>query len=381
MIDHLRIKGYRSIRSLSIDLAPLTVVTGANGAGKTNLYRGLELIRCAATGTLARDLAAEGGMPSVLWAGSGWQDNSDRNTAARANRARKPVRLELSARMDHLEYSLSIGLPNGTTEPALDMDPVVREETVTAHAARRKVVMMSRKGPALSARDDQGQMQTMLSDLLMSETALSGLAEPGRFAELALLHRQIGQWRFYHQFRADPASPLRAPQMAITSPMLDSDGANWASALYTMLVFDAGLGSMQNDTARSPVAHAVDAGFPGAKLFFASEGARLEPQLRMPEFRRPFGAGEMSDGTLRYLCLVAALTSFRRPAFFALNEPETSLNETLIEPLAHLIGKAAEDAQIMVVTHSARLAEILDLDYAARVVHLVKDRGETVLDD
>lgn len=64
MIEHLSISDYRSVRRLSLDLAPLTVVVGENGVGKTNLYRALELIRSAATGTLARDLASEGGMPS-----------------------------------------------------------------------------------------------------------------------------------------------------------------------------------------------------------------------------------------------------------------------------------------------------------------------------
>ena len=379
MITGLRIKGYRSVRSLSLELAPLTVIVGANGAGKTNLYRGLELIRCAATGTLAHTLAEEGGMPSALWAGSGWRTEDERDTAARARSAKGPARVELSANVEHLDYALSIGVPNGISDPALPMDPVVREETVTARAGGRKVVMMARKGPSLSVRDNTGKMTTLMSDLLMSETALASISEPASFPELLALQRQIAGWRFYHQFRADPASPLRAPQVSITSPALDSDGGNWAATLYTMLVFEAGLGALHDDVERSPVTRAVDAGFPGARLSFASEGARLEPQLQMPEFHRPFGAAEMSDGTLRYLCLVAALTAYRPPPFLALNEPETSLHGDMIDPLAHLIGDAANRTQMLIVTHSRALAEILELDYAARVLNLIKDRGATTI--
>ena len=101
----------------------------------------------------------------------------------------------------------------------------------------------------------------------------------------------------------------------------------------------------------------------------------------MPEFHRPFGPAELSDGTLRYLCTVAALTAYRLPAFMALNEPETSLHPDMIPPLADLIGGASDRSQILVVTHSRDLADRLDLDYAAKVVRLRKVRGETVLED
>ena len=371
MIERLSIRGYRSIRDLSLDLAPLTVVLGPNGAGKTNLYRGLELIRGAAAGTLAPDLAREGGMPSVLWAGDGWRDEAERHTAARGRPAKGPVRLELSARVDHLDYALSVGLPNGMTEPALPLDAVVRAEEITAHAGLRKVKMMSRKGPAVMARTGEGSMRAVLGDLLMSETALAAVADPEVMAEPAMLQAEILRWRFYHQFRADPASPLRQPQHAITSPMLDSDGANWAATLMTRAELD------------DPyhVAEAVGAAFPGARLDFDAQGMRIEPRLTMPEFHRPFGPQELSDGMLRMLCLIAALTALRLPTFMALNEPETSLHRDMIAPLADLIGSAAARTQMLVVTHSAELAERLDLDHAARLVRLSKDRGETVIVD
>jgi predicted ATPase len=75
------------------------------------------------------------------------------------------------------------------------------------------------------------------------------------------------------------------------------------------------------------------------------------------------GAEELSDGTLRYLLLVAAL------------HPE------LLEPLANLIHTAAESAQIIVVTHAKALVEYLGVTDGARVltqlIELVKEGGET----
>ena len=72
----------------------------------------------------------------------------------------------------------------------------------------------------------------------------------------------------------------------------------------------------------------------------------------MPGLNRPMGAGELSDGTLRYLCLMAALLSPRPPPFLALNEPEMSLHPDLLGPLSRLIVEAAKNSQIWVTTHA-----------------------------
>jgi len=80
-VRELWVEGYRSIRSLQLDLTPVTVVVGANGSGKTNLYRAMRLLSAAAEGTLARSLADEGGMPSVLWAGPRKKNATARFTA------------------------------------------------------------------------------------------------------------------------------------------------------------------------------------------------------------------------------------------------------------------------------------------------------------
>ena len=61
MLRDVRIAGYRSLRSIHFPVGRLSVFVGANGVGKTNLYRALELLQAAASGTLAHALAAEGG--------------------------------------------------------------------------------------------------------------------------------------------------------------------------------------------------------------------------------------------------------------------------------------------------------------------------------
>ena len=69
MLNTIAIKNYRSIRELIIPLTSLNVVTGANGAGKSNLYRALRLLAETAVGRAVSSLVEEGGLDSCLWAG------------------------------------------------------------------------------------------------------------------------------------------------------------------------------------------------------------------------------------------------------------------------------------------------------------------------
>ena len=69
MLCEFHAADYRSLRKIRFPVGRLGVFVGANGVGKTNLYRALQLLQAAAAGTLSRELAAEGGMESALWAG------------------------------------------------------------------------------------------------------------------------------------------------------------------------------------------------------------------------------------------------------------------------------------------------------------------------
>ncbi len=354
----MQIEGYRSICSLTLDLGDLTVVTGGNGAGKTNLYRSLALVHAAATGTLAQAIAEEGGMRSVLWAGSDDVDPSRE--------------IVLAADLDALRYSLRLGVP-GPKDPALALDPMVREESVAARLGDRAPLMMHRKGPNITARGPDGKWQPYPNILLMAETALARLRDPRQFPELDSLQQRFAAWRFHHSFRTDEESPLRWPQVAVCSPMLESDGRNLAATLATALH----LGDSAT-AARPDIGQAIDAAFPGARLDFVEAAGRYAVALHMPGFKRAFSAHEMSDGTLRYLCLTAALCSYRPPPFIALNEPEASLHDDLIEPLADMILRATRSTQMVVVTHSTRLADLLEARGNAVRIALEKADGATV---
>lgn len=346
MIEEIEIEGFRSIRSVRMDMKPVLVVVGENGTGKTNLYRALQLFQAAASGSLARAIAEDGGMESVLWAGA---------------RKRGPVRMRIAAKMDDFSYELVLGLPDRTVgqASAFDMDPVVKRERVLLDGA----VIVDRKGQSVTLRDVDGRAVTHAFDLWTSESVLARLSEPQRYPALSALRDRFLAWRFYHSFRTDPDSSLRRSQVPVRTPALAPDGRDLASALQT--IHEVGDGS--------GLRAAIDRAFPGSELAL---GGR-DIGMRTPGLHRALAAHELSDGTLRYLCLVAALLSPRVPPLLALNEPETSLHPGLLEPLAELIAGMPRETHVWVSTHAKELADGVATRTGAEPVRLTREKGET----
>lgn len=345
---------YRSIRRIQLPVAPLTVLVGKNGVGKTNLYRSLELLAAAARGTITREIAGEGGFESVLWAGP---------------RAKGPVRLKLGAEFGDYFYQIEIGLPAPIDEAALTAtEPMVKAEELVHRSRGKAVTLMKRQGPSAWLRDEDGRRQSYEEALVPSETALSGFRDQARFTELDLVRRALLDWRFYHDFRTDKASPIRQPALAITTPTLASDGYDLAAALATVIEIRGEAPAIEA---------AVDDAFPGAALVTEFGKGTVSIGLKFADLPRPLGAHELSDGTLHFLCLVAALSAYRLPGFIALNEPETSLHPDLVEPLARLIARASERTQVWVVTHSEALATALASEAGVAPRTVVKRDGAT----
>ncbi len=96
---------------------------------------------------------------------------------------------------------------------------------------------------------------------------------------------------------------------------------------------------------------------------------------------REMTAAELSDGTLRFLLLVAAMLTPRPPELMVLNEPENSLHPDWIPALGRLIKLAAENSQVIVVSHNPVLVSELESDDICMPIRLKKDGGATILND
>jgi predicted ATPase len=338
------------------------VLVGGNGVGKTNLYRSLELLHAAAKGTLAEEIAREGGLGSIHFAGE-------------LKRHERPE-LTLSATVDdvldsedHLCYEAQLGFP-GPDSAAFRTEAQVKAESLVLKQGKRDVVLMERDGPAVRARDSDGRRIAVETELLASETALSSLR--GGYPEIDAVRHAISGWRFYHGFRSDRDSPLRAPSSAITSPMLNADGSNLAAVFATIR-------HVRGETV--DLDEAIEHAFPGARLSVPPPEESATFAMTFPDLpKREFGAHEVSDGTLQYLALMGALLAYRLPPFIALNEPEASLHPSLLPALGRIIGRAAERTQIWVVTHSPELARAIAEETGVQPREVIRKDGGTWLE-
>jgi predicted ATPase len=335
-------------------MEPVNVIVGANGTGKTNLYRALQLLTHAAEGNLGRTLAEEGGIPSVLWAGQ---------------RRKGPVRMGVDIRFEDYTYHLELGLP--PPGAVFKLDPEIKSEDLEHRPPRgRGVPLVKRQISTAMLRNDEGSWINHPVPLVTSESILSQVQDPHLYPEVSVIRERLLKWRFYHSFRTDPDSPIRRPRTGTLTPRLASDGSDLVCALKTI----RGIGDSKG------LDQAFEEAFPDSRLIlYAEKEGRQEYriQLMVPGINRPLEAQEFSDGTLRYLCLMAALLSPRPPELIALNEPETSLHPDLLKPLANLIAKASERTQVWLTTHSEPLAGYVAAAAGIEPIHLEKIEGET----
>jgi predicted ATPase len=368
-VREIQVSGYRSVRELRLKLRPINVLTGPNASGKSNLYNSVFLLAKAAAGGFAQVIAEEGGMPSVLWAGA-------RKSRSMGSSRLEPARMRLGVKTEVFNYELICGLPKlqgpiptKQFRSAFAMDPEVKEEHVWMDSGGLKVTFFKRSPSGVWILDSNERLTDYSGELLPTESVLSQLREPHLYPELSALRTEMNRWRFYHHFRTDLESPLRHPQVGVRTPVLSHDGRDLAAALQTI-----------NEIGMSEDLHlAIDQAFPGAQLEIAHDGetGMFAVEMRMPGLHRPLRARELSDGTLRYLCLMAALLSPHPPALLALNEPETSLHPDLLEPLAQQMAQAAKNSQLWVVTHSEKLAELVEKHSGESPIRLQLENGET----
>ncbi|MBZ5523822.1 MAG: AAA family ATPase [Acidobacteriia bacterium] len=365
-IREIHVAGYRSIRNVRLKLGQINVLTGPNATGKSNLYKSVFLLAKAAAGGFARVIAAEGGMPSVVWAG---ERKGKQTTSSKA----EPVRMKLGIVTDSFNYELVCGLPRlhgPVARSAFALDPEVKEERVWMQGAGGlKITFFERSTKGVWILDRDERLEDYSGQLLPTESVLSQLREPHLYPELSVLAAQMNQWRFYHHFRTDPDSPLRHPQVGVRTPVLDHEGTDLAAALQTIIE----VGNAEE------LHRAVALAIPGASLQieYDEKDGMFAVLLNMPGLKRPLRARELSDGTLRYLCLLAALLSPMPPALLAINEPETSLHPDLLDPLARQLVNAAKNSQLWVVTHSQLLAGLVEKYSGQPPIRLELEHGET----
>ncbi len=378
MLTRLAVSGYRSLRDVRLELSPLNVVTGANGSGKSSLYRALKLLSDIAQGRVIQSLAAEGGLQSTLWAGPEAFSRKMKagEQAVQGTRRSKTVALKLGFSGNDYGYAMDLGLPppQSVPPPALPslftLDPEIKAESVwTGEVLGRANAFAERRGPYVRVRGESGEWRESFRNLATFDSMMTHSADPRDALELSILRERMREWRFYDHLRTDREAPARRRQIGTYTPVLAGDGADLPAAIQTII--EIGDPSELDAT--------IDDAFPGASLKVIETDGYFELEMQQHGLLRALRVSELSDGTLRYLLLAAALLSPRPPELMILNEPETSLHPDLLIPLARLIGRAAKKSQIILVSHASALVSALEDIEGSRQVLLEKHLSETIV--
>jgi predicted ATPase len=283
---------------------------------------------------------------------------------------RQAARLRLGIACETLSYAIELGYRADDQTSAFVLDPEIKREWIWAGGPFHPRSLLVQRTGAVVERCGEGEPSRPLAlEVSPHESLFTAVSDPLEAPEVFQLRNTILSWRFYDSFRTDRQAPARSGRIATRTPSLAGDGGDLAAAVQTILeIGDA-------DAFKDAIADA----FPACRLSVDIAQPIFRLQLHQPGLLRPLEVTELSDGTLRYLLLAAALFSPRLPPLLVLNEPENSLHPDLLAPLARLIAAVAERTQVWVVAHAEALITALEKSPGCRLLRLERELGATVL--
>ena len=220
MLHTLAVGNYRSINNLVMPLGRLNLITGANGSGKSNLYRALRLLAETARGGVINALARDGGLESTIWAGP--EKISRRMQSGEVPVQGGPrsdvVRLRLGFAGEDFGYAISLGLPT-PSHSAFALDPEIKRECIWAGPCYRPAALLvDREGPMVRQREGRS-WQVLAQHLPSYDSLFDQIGNDPGCPEVFQLRETIRRWRFYDHFRTDAEAPARQPQLGTRTPV------------------------------------------------------------------------------------------------------------------------------------------------------------------
>lgn len=339
-LESLRLDNFLSFAPASepVGLTSLNVLIGPNGSGKSNFIEALELLR--ATPTAFASAIREGGGPSEwIWKGE-----------AASSVATLEARLPGAPSSKPLRYQLSFTASGGRTEVT---DEII-EETERREPHHPDVFFYYRfqaGRPAIHVKGEESKRALERQSLRPDESVLSQRKDPDLYPELTWVGRQLERIQTFREWSFGRYAPVRQPQStALPADYLLPDSQNLALLLNELLATDA-KAELDRLLARFlPRFQRLSIRFQGgpAQLFLHEEGLKT-----------PIPSTRISDGTIRFMAILALLLSPIPPPLICIEEPELGLHPDAMSLLAEVLVEAGARTQLVVTTHSDALISAL----------------------
>jgi len=330
----IHIKGFRRLRALEIEMRPLMVLIGANSVGKTSILDAVSLLSASAAGKLNMALNNLGG-------------GGDVSTRGQAGKITLEADMECPD-SEPLHYQLEIEAKGqGYAIPVEKLTQAKGDEYGEPfkyiESYNENIKYFDKKANKFVRPNwEHNPLESSLSQV------------PKMFELPEEFRRTLSSISHYHVLNVGSRAPVKLPQQMKPARLPGEDGEDLVAFLYNLRESDRDRYETIEDTLR-----AAFPGFEGLSFPPAAAGM-LSLTWKEKQFKDPFYAHQLSEGTLRFLWLVSLLQSLNLPAVTMIDEPEVSLHPEMLGLLADTMKEAARKTQIIVATHSDRLIRFLD---------------------
>lgn len=339
-LAYVSIEGFASIDAVKLELStPVTVLIGANGSGKSNVIRALEILGEIVDRRLRGYVAERGGFDRML------------------HKSSNPLKSAQTINLVAMSCPDGKGLANGYQArlSAGSDDETVLHERILMH----DTTTYPRPYDEILGADRETQMHR--------------LDEPRQQAFADRVIAILSSCRVYHFDDVSPDAPPKRQSLLSDNLELRRDAANLAAYLYRL--------REEHPQSYRAVLDAVRMVAPFFDDFVLEPQGREHDSVlvrwRQIDSETTFSASQLSDGTLRFICLATLLLSPHRPATIVLDEPELGLHPFAIHQLVELLEAASRDGRrVVLATQSTDLLAEFSLD---EVVIVERQDGATQL--
>lgn len=355
LLKSMRINRMLSFRDVDLDLRPLNVLIGPNASGKSNLIEVIALLQ-----STSRDLAGfvrqSGGITDWLWKGSSSENGLGVNGRIEAilnvPQFRQPLRYvmeiaESAQRIEIVEECLENEQPDpGYLEPYHYFQ--IREGRGMIRA------------PDEDNADRVRTRSISADDISAGQSVLHELRDPTLNREISRVGSQFNAIRLYREWNMGRKSSIRNPQQTdAPNYFLQEDFSNLALILN----------QLRSTSAFSEIERALRQFYDAyEQVGVGIQANTAQLWIRERGLENAIPATRLSDGTLRFMALLAILCHPEPPPLVCIEEPELGLHPDVIPLIAELLKSASQRTQIVVTTHSKSLIDEFSNDPESVVV-------------
>lgn len=334
-LTSLTVRGFKSIAKLEdFALRDVNVLIGANGAGKSNLLDFFRMLRAMATGSFQNFVRTEGGSDPLLFMGP-----------------KHTPTLSARVQLDEMGYEFELN-------PTADRTLSFRNERVDGL-----------KGLSGSGRLPSGTLESGIARLAKRKPGRPG--DPPNTGPIA---DAVSGWRTHHLNDSSKLAAVRGSHSVRDFEYLRDDASNLAAILLRLQEKHADHYERIRDTVRmvAPFFHDF-----WLRPEHAAGEERVNLEWRQKNSDYPFQPSQLSDGTLRFISLVTALSQPEAPTMIAIDEPELGLHPDAIAVLADLVRAESNRTQFIVSTQSPTFVDHFD---AADIIVVTREEARSTFE-